>query len=83
MWCRYCYGTDEMGAQIAPNDPNWDVLQERARAARDDPAAWIGMTEIYGDLAGNAGFVARFGVALREVWADGAEIAMQRYIAGT
>ena len=83
MWCRYCYGTDEMGAQIAPNDPNWDVLQERARAARDDPAAWIGMTAVYGDLAGNAGFVARFGVALREVWADGAEIAMQRYIAGT
>ena len=56
------------------------MLQDRARAAKADPAAWIGMTAIYGDLAGNAGFVARFATALREVWADGVEAAMQRYI---
>ena len=80
MWCRYCFGVDESGAVIAPNDPNWDMLQDRARAAKADPAAWIGMTAIYGDLAGNAGFVARFATALREVWADGVEAAMQRYI---
>ncbi|HTM77529.1 MAG TPA: mannitol dehydrogenase family protein, partial [Devosia sp.] len=26
LWCRYCYGTTESGAVIAPNDPSWDRL---------------------------------------------------------
>ena len=82
MWCRYCAGTDENGVAIAPNDPNWDMLQARALAARDDPSAWTGMAEIYGDLAQDAGFAARFAESLRYVWANGAEAAMQRYLAG-
>ena len=80
MWCRYCYGTDEHGSVIAPNDPNWDHLQARAKAAKDDPARWIGMTEIYGDLAGNTGFADRFAEALRFVWGNGVQAAMVRYI---
>ena len=80
MWCRYCHGTDEKGAVIAPNDPNWDTLQAKAKAAKADPALWIGMTEIYGDLAQNRGFADRFAEALNFVWANGAEAAMQRYI---
>jgi mannitol 2-dehydrogenase len=80
MWCRYCFGTDETGAVIAPNDPNWDMLQARAIAAKDDPAQWIGMTEIYGDLAANAGFAERFAEALRLVWDRGVQAAMLKYI---
>ena len=80
MWCRYCFGTDEHGSVIAPNDPNWDVLQAKAIAAKNDPAQWIGMTEIYGDLAANTGFADRFGEALRFVWAHGVQAAMVRYI---
>ena len=82
MWCRYCAGTDEAGQVIAPNDPNWDLLRARALAAKDDPMQWIGMTEIYGDLAQNTGFATRFAETLRYVWAHGAEAAMQRYLAG-
>lgn len=81
MWCRYCFGTTEAGEVIEPNDPNWDLLQANARAARSNPAAWIGMEPVYGDLAQNAGFVARFGEALDYVWANGVDAAMQRYIA--
>ena len=80
MWCRYCAGTDENGAAIAPNDPNWDMLHARALAARTDPAAWIGMTAIYGDLADNTAFAARFTDSLRHLWANGCEAAMRRYI---
>ena len=82
MWCRYCFGVDESGAAIAPNDPNWDRLQATATAARDNPAAWIEMTDIYGDLAQNPTFAAGFGEALDYLWANGAEAAMQRYLAG-
>ena len=82
MWCRYCAGTDENGRVIAPNDPNWDMLQTRALAARDDPAQWIGMTDIYGDLATNPVFATSFATSLRDVWANGVEAAMRRYLAG-
>lgn len=82
MWCRYCFGVDETGAVIAPNDPNWDRLQATATAARDNPAAWIEMTDIYGDLAQNPTFAAGFAEALGYLWANGAGAAMQRYLAG-
>ena len=80
MWCRYCYGVDEQGTLIAPNDPNWDVLQERAKAAKDDPSAWIGMTAIYGNLLQYQGFADRFSKSLRFVWSHGVEAAMKGYI---
>ena len=80
LWCRYCYGTTEAGVVIEPNDPNWDVLMATAKAAKSNPAAWIRMEAIYGDLALNAGFVATFTEALNFIWANGVEAAMQRYI---
>lgn len=83
LWCRYCYGTTEAGAVIEPNDPNWDMLQARAAEARGNPAAWIGMEAVYGDLAQDAAFVARFGAALTEVWDKGVDAAMRRYCALT
>jgi mannitol 2-dehydrogenase len=82
MWCRYCTGVDENGTVIAPNDPNWDTLQARAIAAKQDPTLWIGMTDIYGDLAQNPVFAAGFAEALNFLWANGAEAAMRRYLAG-
>ena len=82
MWCRYCCGTTEAGEVIDPNDPNWDLLQARAVEARTNPAAWIGMDAVYGNLAQDADFVARFGGALADVWVHGVDAAMRRYIAG-
>ncbi|HEX9858305.1 MAG TPA: mannitol dehydrogenase family protein [Paracoccaceae bacterium] len=82
LWCRYCYGVTESGAVIAPNDPVWQDLQARARAARRDPAEWLRMTSVYGDLAGNAAVAAAFGAALTEIWDKGTEAALRRYLAG-
>lgn len=82
MWCRYCFGTTEAGEVIEPNDPNWDLLQEKARAARSNPSAWLGMEPVYGSLPNDAGFVARFAAALDLVWTQGVDEAMRRYIAG-
>ena len=80
LWCRYCTGTTDSGAQIAANDPRWDQLQARAAAARATPAVWLGMTEIYGDLAQDATVVAAFTDALNTVWRDGTEAALRRYL---
>lgn len=80
LWCRYCYGIDEHGNTIEPNDPNWDLLTATARAAREDPSRWIGMREIYGELADNREFATAFADALDTVWSQGAEASMLHYI---
>ena len=50
-WCRYCCGTTESGQAIEANDPVWADLKARALAARERPEYWLGMDQIYGDLA--------------------------------
>jgi mannitol 2-dehydrogenase len=80
MWCRYCHGVDERGQIIAPNDPDWEELTAMARQARHDPARWIGMRAIYGDLADNQAFATAFAEALELIWDQGVDIAMAHYL---
>tara|TARA_R110002124_G_scaffold114535_32_gene269549 strand:- start:970 stop:2445 length:1476 start_codon:yes stop_codon:yes gene_type:complete len=81
LWCRYCFGTTESGAAIEPNDPSWDRLTAQARLAKDDPAAWLAMADIYGDLAGSPAFVAAFTHALQTLWSTGTRATLERYLA--
>ncbi|MBU1307204.1 MAG: mannitol dehydrogenase family protein [Alphaproteobacteria bacterium] len=80
LWCRYCFGTTDSGAAIAPNDPSWDRLTAQSRLAKDDPKAWLAMADIYGELAGKAAFVAAFTHALSTLWSIGTRAALQRYL---
>jgi mannitol 2-dehydrogenase len=50
-WCRYLRGTDDAGAPIdlAP-DPRLDDATRAAHAATDDPAAFLDLTVVFGDL---------------------------------
>jgi len=81
MWCRYCYGTDENGQDIPPNDPNWDALKAAAQRAKTNPIEWLKQREIYGDLSANLTFVEAFAEALNDVWSMGVEGAMRAYLA--
>ena len=81
LWCRYCQGTTESGAEIAPNDPNWDKLTARAAQAKDRPQAWLEMTEVYGDLGRNATVAAGFARALHDVQARGSRAVIADYLA--
>ncbi len=80
LWCRYCAGTTDSGTHIEPNDPNWATLQPLALQAKDTPNAWLGMKEIYGDLAGNDAFRAAFATALNSLWTKGTKATLQAYI---
>lgn len=80
LWARYCYGTSESGAEIAPNDPNWDMLTKRATEAKDRPEAWLEMTEVYGDLHQSPVLRHKFAAALRDIWENGSEAAIARYL---
>lgn len=81
LWCRYCEGTTDSGKVTEPNDPSWDRLQAAARAAREDPAAWLAMRDIYGDTAEAPAFRDAFAAHLRALWADGTSATLQRFLA--
>ena len=81
LWCRYCEGHFEDGTAIEPNDPAWDALTRAARRAADDPAAWLAMRDIYGDLATAPAFADAFARWLRQIRADGAAAAIRSYLA--
>ena len=82
LWRRYCMGVDESGAQIAPNDPNWDRLTAVAAEAEDAPMAWLGMEDIYGETGRAAPFRDAFAAAHAALKADGTEATLRRYIDG-
>lgn len=81
LWCRYCMGTTETGETIAPNDPQWDRLQMKAEAAKADPAAWLGMADVYGGVGLNPIFAGAFAKALTTIQTKGVDTAMKEYIA--
>lgn len=80
LWCRYCHGVTEAGETIAPNDPDWNNLQKQAKAAQDNPSAWLAMEDVYGEVGGNGRFVDSFAQALNALRQDGVEATLQRYI---
>jgi len=81
LWCRYCFGTTRDGASIEPNDPDWTRLQTTAHAARTNPAAWLAMTDIYGDVGQSPLFAAAFGTSLGALWRDGVAPTLAQYLA--
>ncbi len=81
LWCRYCYGTTDSGAEIAPNDPNWDRLTTQARLSRTEPTAWLSMRDIYGELADSAIFAESFGTWLDRLWSAGTTATLENYLA--
>jgi mannitol 2-dehydrogenase len=82
LWARFCYGATDSGKPIAPNDPSWDRLQATAKQARTDPRAWLGMTDIFGDIGSNPAYVAAFSRALEALWANGTRDTLTRYLSG-
>ncbi|RZW00967.1 MAG: mannitol dehydrogenase family protein, partial [Rhodobacteraceae bacterium] len=80
LWARMCEGTREDGTTIAPNDPIWDKLTAAAQAAKDDPQVWLNQRDLYGGLADNPRFSDSFARWLNQIWADGAESALQGYL---
>ena len=80
LWARYCVGETESGAAVAPNDPNWDRLTDRAARARDAPGCWLDQPDVYGDLSRDERFRDTFARAFRSVRDHGTEQALARHV---
>lgn len=82
FWCQYCAGLTDAGAVIPPNDPDWHALQARAQAAKSDPAVWLQMATVYGQIGLDARVVSAFASALQDIQAQGTRAVLTRYLAG-
>ena len=79
-WARMCEGTREDGTLIAPNDPFWNELQAKAKAARSNPSVWLEMDQIYGNLAKEPRFANSFETWLDIIWNQGLDKAIEIYL---
>ncbi len=79
FWCRMCAGVREDGSEIAPNDPQWEHLQNTARASKANPRLWIEQSQYYGELAGNTRFAEAFSACLSIIWQVGCRAAVTDY----
>jgi mannitol 2-dehydrogenase len=80
FWCRYCFGTTDSGAVVAPNDPNWERLRKTALAAKEDPAAWLAMEDIYGKVTESSLFADAFAKNLKTLWKVGVRETLARFL---
>lgn len=79
LWCRYCAGdaTGDNGSAI--NDPRADLLVERARTARSDPAAFLSLSDIFGELDQHPTFSHAFATSLASLWQNGTAATLDAY----
>jgi mannitol 2-dehydrogenase len=58
-------------------------MQKTARAAKDDPSAWLAMSDIYGEVGRSEAFAGVFAHCLETLWAKGTRQTLKAYLAGT
>ncbi|MEY3306087.1 MAG: hypothetical protein RLZZ413_125 [Pseudomonadota bacterium] len=80
LWCRYCYGMTDSGTPIPPNDPDWEALVARSKAARERPAAWLEMTSVYGDVGTDGRFIEPFQRHLNRLWTVGTQQTVKEFL---
>ncbi len=82
LWCRYCYGTSDDGRDLEVVDGMSERLRQSAAAAKEAPLKFLELRDVFGDLADEPAFSTRFSAALTELWQDGTERTLGRYLNG-
>jgi mannitol 2-dehydrogenase len=82
LWCRACAGTDDAGRPIEVADASAPRLLAAARAARNDPGAFLDLRDIFGDLGAAPAFRGAFATALHSLWRSGVRATLRRYVDG-
>ncbi len=80
FWSRMCAAAADSG--IALDDMRSDQLTAAARAARRDPTAFLGLSEVFGDLGRSRALAEAFARQLEEVSSRGPREAMRRFFDG-
>jgi mannitol 2-dehydrogenase len=82
LWCRFCAGTTDSGKPTNYNDASADRLREAALKARENPAAFLALSDIFGEVGRSEVFAASFARNLKALWENGARETLRRYASG-
>jgi mannitol 2-dehydrogenase len=77
-WARYSEGTDEAGRPLPINDALHERLAPLAVRERTEPLAFLGATDVFGDLAGEPAFTQPYLSALRVLQEEGTAALLTR-----
>ncbi len=78
-WARYAEGVDEDGEPIEVVDRRREELVAAARRQRDDPDAFVGQRDVFGDLADDPRFLEAYRGALRSLHEHGARATLESF----
>lgn len=80
MWCRYCAASMDETSKIQLVDERAGRLAAAAVASRDDPMAFLRLDDVFGDLADNPRFAARFTEMMNQLWANPPRQVITRFL---
>ena len=80
LWCRFCAGTTDTGKPTNYLDASAERLKVEALKAKDDPKAFLAMTDIFGEVGTSPIFAESFSRILRTLWDKGARETLRLYL---
>lgn len=80
LWCRYCAATTQDGAPITVEDALAGQLEAAALAARAEPAAFLRLEAVFGDLGENMRLVQAFSRQLDSLWTNGVRATLRAFV---
>ncbi len=80
LWCRFCAGTTDSGKPTNYLDASAERLKVEALKAKDDPKAFLAMTDIFGEVGTASVFAQSFSGILHTLWDKGARSTLQLYL---
>ena len=80
LWCRYCRVADDASGVPPLTDPLSSRLRAGAREAARDPRAFLGIREVFNDLAESQKLLEAFAKGLGIIDGQGVRAAIRRYI---
>ena len=82
-WARYAEGVDEQGEPIVVVDRLKEPLMAAAARWREDPLAFVGQRELFGDLVDDERFTTAYTAALISLHERGARATLEDLLART
>ncbi len=77
-WAAFARGLDAGGAPIDFTERQRDLVDEAVRRQRADPAGFLTVTKIFGDLGEDAEFARQFAAVYRDITEHGAAYALNQ-----
>jgi mannitol 2-dehydrogenase len=81
-WAAFARGMDGQGNPITFVDRQRELVDEAVQRQAGDPAGFLSVTQLFGDLGRDTGFASRFAAVYRDIAGHGARYALEQVVRG-